>query len=412
MNELFVTTMHRNYDFGGKPLMANDDLTSVVLRSVGLREDRIAALTRLTGGTFNTVTRVTLTNGDDWVVKVPPPAIDGTLMSHERDLLVNEVEFYTCTAGTAPVPRVLHSQLDPASPTGPYLIVSALPGRPWSDVADDIAAHGAAATRSAAPDASVPGASIPKASAPGAATPGAAAPGAAVPGAAAPGAAVPGTSAPDAEERRLRNALGRIVGRTHSLTGSGGFGYPGQALGPLSATWRQAFTAMTDAVLADADAYRARLPRPTADIRALLAAASPVLDDVTRPAPVHFDLWQGNLLVDGEPGARSLGGIVDGERMFWGDPVADFVSLSLFADPEDDEDLLTGYAEGSGQPMVFDASARLRLALYRCYLYLIMLVETVPRRVPREQLDWTWREVGPQLVRALGDVESALRSGD
>ncbi|WP_424861650.1 phosphotransferase family protein [Streptomyces sp. MMS24-I29] len=367
--------------------MTNDDPTPVVLRSVGLREDRIATLTRLAGGTFNTVTRVTLTNGDDWVVKVPPPAIDGTLMSHERDLLVNEVEFYTCAAGTAPVPHVLHSQLDPASPTGPYLIASALPGRPWSDVADDIAAHDAAATRPAAPDASGPGT-------------------------AAPGASVPDASAPGAEEHRLRNELGRIVGRTHSLTGSGGFGYPGQALGPLSATWRQAFTAMTDAVLADADTYRARLPRPTADIRALLAAASPVLDDVTRPAPVHFDLWRGNLLVDGEPGARSLGGIVDGERMFWGDPVADFVSLSLFADPEDDEDLLTGYAEGSGQPMVFDASARLRLALYRCYLYLIMLVETVPRRVPREQLDWTWREVGPQLVRALGDVESALRSGD
>ncbi|MFF2409255.1 phosphotransferase family protein [Streptomyces sp. NPDC058092] len=362
--------------------MQMDETTSRVLRAVGVTEERISACTPLAGGTFNAVTRVALTDGSDWVVKIPPPAVAGTLMSYERDLLVNEVEFYgRAGASTAVVPHVLHSELaprfpefpefrefsesstspdspeapaSPASPTGPYVIMSACPGRPWNEIA-------------------------------------------------------PGTMS-DAEERRLRNELGRIVARLHSITGPAGFGYPGQALGPLSPTWRQAFTAMTDAVLADADTYRARLPRSTAGIRALLAAASPVLDDVTRPALVHFDLWQGNLLVDGEPGARTVGGIIDGERMFWGDPVADFVSLALFANMEDDADFLAGYAEGAGRPVVFDASVRLRLALYRCYLYLIMLVETVPRRVSREHLDQAWTEVGPQLVSALEDVESALRA--
>ncbi|MFI5749979.1 phosphotransferase family protein [Streptomyces sp. NPDC051644] len=338
--------------------MQSDDATSAVLRSVGVTEDRIAAVAPLAGGTFNAVTRVTLTDGSDWVVKIPPPTTDGTLMSYERDLLVNEVEFYTCAGESNAVPRVLHSELDPDAPTGPYVIMSACPGQPWCDIA------GGAADRVMS----------------------------------------------DTEERRLRNELGRIVARLHSVTGPGGFGYPARALGPLSPTWRQAFTAMTEAVLGDADTYRARLPRPTAGIRTLLAAASPVLDDVTRPALVHFDLWQGNLLVDGEPGARTIGGIVDGERMFWGDPVADFVSLALFANMEEDEDFLAGYGDGSGQPVVFDASVRLRLALYRCYLYLIMLVETVPRRVPQEHLDRTWKEVGPQLESALEYVESALRA--
>ncbi|MFE7352242.1 phosphotransferase family protein [Streptomyces sp. NPDC057543] len=359
--------------------MQMDETTARVLRSVGVPKERITACTPLAGGTFNAVTRVALTDGSDWVVKIPPPAVAGTLMSYERDLLVNEVEFYgRAGASTAVVPRVLHSELtsqlptfpdfpqlsvfpefldpsaSPASPTGPYVIMSACPGRPWNEIAP--------------------------------------------------------AAMSDAEERRLRNELGRIVARLHSVTGPAGFGYPGQALGPLSPTWRQAFTAMTDAVLADADTYHARLPRSPAGIRALFAAASPVLDDVTRPALVHFDLWQGNLLVDGEPGARTIGGIIDGERMFWGDPVADFVSLALFADMEDDADFLTGYAQGTGRPVLFDASVRLRLALYRCYLYLIMLVETVPRRVPREHLDRAWTEVAPQLVSALEDVESALRA--
>ncbi|MFE7403990.1 phosphotransferase family protein [Streptomyces sp. NPDC057557] len=340
--------------------MLPDDTTASVLRSVGVAEGRIAAVAPLAGGTFNAVTRVTLTDGSDWVVKIPPPTTDGTLMSYERDLLVNEVEFCTCAGESAAVPRVLHSELDPDAPTGPYVIMSACPGRPWCDIA------GAAGDRVLS----------------------------------------------DAEERRLRNELGRIVARLHSVTGPGGFGYPARALGPLAPTWRQAFTTMTDAVLADADTYRARLPRPAVGIRALIAAASPVLDDVTRPALVHFDLWQGNLLVDGEPGARTIGGIIDGERMFWGDPVADFVSLALFADMEEDEDFLAGYGSGRGQPLVFDASVRLRLALYRCYLYLIMLVETVPRRVPQEHLDRVWKEVGPQLESALADVEAALRARD
>ncbi|GGV90270.1 phosphotransferase [Streptomyces gelaticus] len=336
--------------------MQADGTTHAVLRSVGLTEDRIAACAPLTGGTFNTVSRVTLTDGSEQVVKTPPPAAPGTLLGYERDLLVNETTFYNYAKGSAPVPRVLHSELDATAPTGPYVIMSACPGRPWSEFA-------------------------------------------------------PG-SLPAEEERRLREDLGRIVARLHAVTHPAGFGYPSLAGGPLVPAWRQAFTAMTDAVLADADTYRARLPRPAAGVRALLAAASPVLDDVTRPALVHFDLWQGNLLVDGGPGARSIGGIVDGERMFWGDPVADFVSLALFGDMEKDEDFLAGYADGSGRPVVFDASVRLRLALYRCYLYLIMLVETVPRRAPQEDRDWAWTHVAPQLESALADVGSALRARD
>lgn len=53
--------------------MQTDGTTSAVLRSVGLTEDRIARCAPLTGGTFNTVSRVTLTDGADWVVKIPPP---------------------------------------------------------------------------------------------------------------------------------------------------------------------------------------------------------------------------------------------------------------------------------------------------------------------------------------------------
>ncbi|MFJ2269969.1 phosphotransferase family protein [Streptomyces sp. NPDC087849] len=324
-----------------------------VLREAGVRGRETALYTPLSGGTYNTVVRVALDRGRDWVLKLPPRSAAG--LAYERALLTGEVTFYESAATAADagvVPRVVRSETDVDVGTGPYLIMTACPGAPWHEAADSLA---------------------------------------------------------EGERLRLREELGRLVARLHAVTGPG-FGYPAQPLGPLASTWREAFTTMTGAVLDDAERYAARLPRSTAAIRETLAAASDVLDDVIRPALVHFDLWQGNLLLAGPPGGRRLSGLIDGERMFWGDPVADFVSLALFADMEDDKAFLTGYAS-AGAEAVFDDSVRLRLALYRAYLYLIMLVEVEPRQASATDRAWVWTHVGPQLESALDDVESGLRGG-
>jgi len=321
----------------------------LVLRALGVGDRDLASCAPLTGGTYNTVTRVTLADGRDWVVKTPPPHSAG--LRYERGLLVNEATFYTAAAqaGGPAIPHVVHSEPDPTAPTGAYLVMTARPGRPWHEF-DGTEMNG--------------------------------------------------------DEPRLRAELGRIVSRLHAVTGPGGFGYPSEPLGPLSPTWRTAFTTMTEAVLADAETYRAPLPYPVDHIRTVLARAAPVLDDVTRPALVHFDLWPGNLLVTGEPGARAIGGVIDGERMFWGDPVADFVSLALFGELERDRDFLAGYAEVGGREVEFTDSVRLRAALYRSYLYLIMLVETVPRGLDPDAARNTRELVAPHLVEALGAVRA------
>lgn len=46
---------------------------------------------------------------------------------------------------------------------------------------------------------------------------------------------------------------------------------------------------MADAVLADAGQFAVPLPRPAPQIRELLAAQGPVLDQVQTPVLVHFD---------------------------------------------------------------------------------------------------------------------------
>ncbi|MCX3290036.1 aminoglycoside phosphotransferase family protein [Streptomyces sp. NEAU-H22] len=309
-----------------------------ILAAAGLDPGRLAHLAPLTGGTYNTVEELRLTDGGRYVLKVPPAAaVPG--LRHEKRLLVSEAEFYRAAArADVPAPHEV-------SAGDGFLLMTAVPGEPWDGTLTD------------------------------------------------------------AEQTALRAELGRQVARLHRVTGPG-FGYPSGALGPLVPDWRTAFTAMFDAVLDDARRYGARLPRPVDAVARTAASAYGALAEVTDPCLVHFDLWRGNILVDRADGEARIGGLIDGERMFWGDPLADFVSLALLGDIRRDEEFLTGYREAGGRAR-FDTRARLRLALYRAYLYLIMLTETVPREAGEEQRRWVQERVAPELVAALDEIAEA-----
>ncbi|MEU0246558.1 aminoglycoside phosphotransferase family protein [Streptomyces sp. NPDC006235] len=312
-----------------------------ILEVAGLDPGRLAHLAPLTGGTYNTVEEIRLTDGTRYVLKIPPAAATPGL-SHERRLLVSEAEFYRSAARAGvPAPELVSMRED-------FLLMTACPGDPWDG------------------------------------------------------------SLSDTEQTALRTELGRQTARLHRVTGPG-FGYPSGALGPLAPDWRTAFTTMFDAVLDDARRYGARLPRPVDAVARTARSAYGALDEVTVPCLVHFDLWRGNILVDRAAGDARIGGLIDGERMFWGDPLADFVSLALLGDIEQDEAFLAGYREADGRAR-FDAPARLRLALYRAYLYLIMLTETIPREVGAEQERWVQETVAPELVAALDEIEEASQS--
>ncbi len=81
-----------------------------------------------------------------------------------------------------------------------------------------------------------------------------------------------------------------------------------------------AFGAMLDTILAEADQYRLTLPRPADVIQRRAARHEGVLDEVTTPVLVHFDLWDGNILLDLDGGALRIGGLIDAERAFLGRP--------------------------------------------------------------------------------------------
>ncbi|WP_129841830.1 aminoglycoside phosphotransferase family protein [Streptomyces sp. RFCAC02] len=305
-----------------------------VLAAAGIDPESVAAYEPLGGGTYNTVHRIRLADGTRLVLK-RPPAPHRPRMTYEDGLIAAEAVFFREAAahGAATVPRVVSADDD-------HLLMTELPGAPWFRP-DDAPAPVPAALRP-----------------------------------------------------RLRYELGAAVARLHAVTGSR-WGYPGGAV-PAAADWTGTFGGMLAALLADADRYDAPLPVATDRVRELAAAASPALAEVTVPALVHFDLWEGNILLDGE----GLSGLIDGERMFWGDPLAEFASLTLLSAPEPDDALIAGYASEGGRTD-FDAPARARMAFYRAYLYLIMLVESVPRAYPPERTAYTVERVTPHLTAAL-----------
>jgi aminoglycoside phosphotransferase (APT) family kinase protein len=287
----------------------------------------------LSGGTFNTAYRVVA--GDRrLVLKIAPsPAAAG--LTYERGLLVTEAAFYRAAADALPVPEVVHVDTDRDLLPTDWLVMTELPGVTWFAVQDRLA---------------------------------------------------------DTHTAPLRRQLGTAVARLHRVTGEE-FGY-GQ-LG-LSPDWPTAFTAMMDAVLADAIRYGVALPVPAEALRSRLAEGCAALAEVTVPSLVHFDLWPGNVLV--EPDPPRVTGVIDGERAFWGDPLAELPSLGLFGSAEDDPDLVAGY-RAAGGALELTAATRRRLDLYRVYLYLIMTVEVVPRGA-----------TGPDARRLARRVATHLRA--
>ncbi|MEV7806811.1 aminoglycoside phosphotransferase family protein [Microbispora sp. NPDC088329] len=296
----------------------------------------------LTDGFANSVWRLGLDDGRHVVLKLgPPPGL--RLLTYERHLLRTEAMVYHLAQPVGlPMPALLRASFDDPVVGGDYLILSALDGKPWNR-----------------------------------------------------------TTVSPAEESTLRFELGRLLARLHAIPGTGAFGY--QYAGLTGRTWREAFLVMIGALLDDAVYYNTPLPATIVEIVGLVHMNAHVLDQVTTPSLVHFDVWPGNVFLNGDGRVQAL---IDHERAFWGDPLADFVTPTIFGELREDDPLLAGYRQEAG-PLTLDHAARVRIALYRVYLYLIMLVEDGPRQYPEEAYART-RDI---TTRSLAAGLDLLRAG-
>ncbi|MFI2436680.1 phosphotransferase family protein [Streptomyces sp. NPDC018693] len=274
----------------------------------------------LTDGWFNTAYRVVLDDGRPAVVKLAPPA-DVAVLRYELGIMSTEAMVYrrieALPGDRVPTPALLYAGEE-------FLAVSVLEGTPWDKAADRVS---------------------------------------------------------PAVQAALRRELGAITAQLHTLAPEDGrFGYPAAESGLSASDWRTAFSAMVHALLDDAERWQSPLGVPPAEILTLVAEGGYALDEVTEPRLVHFDLWPGNIFVDvARDGAQPrVTGLIDHERAFWGDPAAELVSLAFGGDAGPDSDLVAGYSDAGGR-FDFTPAFRHRLALYRLYLGLLLVVECGPR---------------------------------
>jgi aminoglycoside phosphotransferase (APT) family kinase protein len=326
--------------------LTHEDLDERVRRALGVR---VTDCAEFKGGYFAAVWRCDLEDGRSVVVKLGPPA-DVPILTYERDALAAEVEYFRLLGDLdgVPVPDVLASGRDDDG--GDWLITELLPGTPLSELTGKITKE---------------------------------------------------------EEAGVRRLLGAAVARVHTVVGPH-YGYTGGRRARAD-TWRDAYRGFMSEVLDDAVRYDWDLPVPAARVTDAIERHAHVLDDVQTPALLHFDLWDGNVLVDKDvDGAWRLTGLVDGERYLYGDPLLDFVSTALFRHAEDEPDapFLAGYAAGAGAPVTLDEHARIRLTLYRLHLYLVMNVEPVVRGLGGPEHAEHRRQLADLLIGELTALES------
>lgn len=318
---------------------------AALLREAFGPQAAIDRCTELNDGFFNAAYRVLLADGRDVVLKISPdPA--AALLGYERDIMRGEDVFFRAAAVSGvPLPEVLHSGFERRAIDGDFLVLSALEGVSWDSVDAEL---------------------------------------------------------DDAQKAALRAELGETAARLHTVTNPDRrFGYP--AVGELSAdSWPEAYAAMLEELLRDAERYGVALPVPAEELRRLVAANAVHLAEITEPVLVHFDLWTGNIFVSAPPAgsARHITGLIDGERMIWGDPLMEFVGMDVFGRADQDPDIRAGYLRAGGGIEAGEAAER-RITLYHLYMQLLLLIEMTPRAYTDPgYLEWFGAECPRRILAA------------
>ena len=293
----------------------------------------IAACDELTDGFFNAAYALTLADGLRCVLKVAPPD-HVPVLRYERDILAAEVGALRLLRArtTIPVPEVYHYDTSRRTVDNDYYLMAFIEGAPLHKLRAALSPE---------------------------------------------------------EAWAVDRATGGYLCQMNAIAGPA-FGYFAHPQ-PAGITWRETFLAMVDGVLADGLALDVPLPVPYDAVAERVAAAATVLEGVTEPRLVHWDLWDGNIFVD--PVTKRITGIIDFERALWGDPLME--ATFLFAPPAG----LAAFTEGYGQTLLATPAQAQRRILYNIYLFLIMIIECRYRQYETpDQESWA----RGRLVASLG----------
>lgn len=174
------------------------------------------------------------------------------------------------------------------------------------------------------------------------------------------------------ETDQLHKELGILNAKINDVT-SDYYGLPGR-----QETYRDNqkdfFLLLVDMVLTDGLRIDLDIGIPYDKVHRLILDACSALKEVNRPALVHFDLWDGNVLVH----QNKITGIIDFERAMFTDPMMEY----YFRYHSHNHSFLCGYQIGAKSLLNYRNLYPIRANLYDIYLYLVMSIETKYRMYP------------------------------
>ena len=127
------------------------------------------------------------------------------------------------------------------------------------------------------------------------------------------------------ENNRLWEQFGGIMKQIHNVHGES-FGLP--LSGFQFSRWSETIMDRMKRTLQSANENQIELPNLTSIMKMVLAKPQK-LDEIQVPALLHGDLWSFNILIRREAGHPSIVGILDADRTWWGDPMADWTMFIL-----------------------------------------------------------------------------------
>jgi len=100
------------------------------------------------------------------------------------------------------------------------------------------------------------------------------------------------------------------------------------------------------------------------------------LKNVKEPSLVNYDMWSKNILLDNRNNTYVIDGIIDHERAFYGDPLAEFIStITICEDITKAFAFQKGYSEVAGGFFSLNINEQIRFAMYNVYMGLLIGVE-------------------------------------
>lgn len=310
------------------------------------RECETGEITELTGGMFNAIYRIERKNEKDAVILKVGVIPDTTLLTYERDIMPVEVECYRMIREqtTVPVPEVLAYDFSKRYIESNYFFMTELKGEPFSKVMKKMGQENA---------------------------------------------------------DRIREELAGYLYQIHGVKGKY-FGYFTKDERRQYSTWKAAFFHMFRQILADGREHRVKLPY--ARIMAALQRHDGSLEDVREPSLVEYDCHEGNIFVKKTGNSYTIEDILDFERAFWGDPIADFPTAFVFTDDIRKETaFLNAYLRVSGRNAYTETDA-VKYQLYRMYILTIMAAETFRYGFLYGKLQGMWAKWQlRKCLRILGD---------